>query len=382
MFLTATSALPQNRAGQGVARYGASGVEPITCEEKFFIDGDEQPVDMRKSVFIATDEDGSKATAFLGRMKNANFIITNAKIKGDTFVREFFRFDGSSIQRGKRGFVAKDRDIYIIPAKEIPEGAYPIPVAAKVQEFARLGDEVRIVGNHSSGDFFELKSAKIRSIGAFMIEVDSPDFGIGSSGSPVVHVKTGMCIGMISHSFEKIESSGKVTRSRESDKNFKVRHYILRLDAPFEWMPLDSQKMEFLNKRVNEVYEIIQVSEMCVEIILKDMYASRGNRSTLVDIYNRMNPKERDLANGIPGILKIISTYMGEGEYSGMNPTKYKKITREYFNNFERFLFGLKAQLRSSEIDKYLPSDYVPINRRIEKLMEICKQAKQNRSLQ
>ena len=227
----------------------------INNEEDFFLELNGEICDLRKSVFIASSNDGSQSTAFYVKMGGKTFISTGLKTKGNEFVSNFMSVDGSSFELPKKGFVAPGKDLVLMPvsSKALKNDAIVLDMAKQINTFVEIGDEVLIPGNHDTKGFIQVKRGFVTGFGPTSIEISGSQklFELGSIGAPVIHKKTGTCIGIVSFVVEDLKSRGNV-RVRQSlnleDKyDTSGRFYVVRFDVKLDWFETSLEKLEKIN---------------------------------------------------------------------------------------------------------------------------------------
>jgi hypothetical protein len=124
----------------------------------------------------------------------------------------------------------------------------PLEAGIQIETFARIGDEVAVLGNSEGSRVITPLRGKLIGIGPDRIEVDA-QFVPGNSGSPIIHVPSGKVIGIATY----------LIRRRYTDlvdkKEPAIRRFGYRLDSVKQWQPVQwtlyQQEHAELGKVVN-----------------------------------------------------------------------------------------------------------------------------------
>lgn len=254
----------------------------INNEEDFFLELNGEICDLRKSVFLASSNDGSQSTAFYVKMGGKTFISTGLKTKGNEFVSNFMSIDGSSLELPKKGFVASGKDVVLMPVshKELKKDAIVLDMAKQINTFVEIGDEVLIPGNHDSKGFIQVKRGLVTGFGPTSIEISGSQklFELGSIGAPVIHKKTGTCIGIVSFIVEELKSRGNVKIRQALNLKDKYdtsgRFYVVRFDVQLDWIESSIEKLQRINLNIRDASLVCDyINEYLIRYCnLKDIY--------------------------------------------------------------------------------------------------------------
>lgn len=333
-----------------------SGSNNLTSsEDSFFIQIDGTSVDLRYSALVAESYNLSRASGFFARVRNKNFIITNLKLKGKSFVKSFQLMDGGEFIRNPKGFVAKNKDVYMIPVadNDIPEGYTPIPVSANVNEFVKVGDKVKIVGVHSSDGVLQVVDTYVGGIASQKLTLRNNPFSIGSLGSPVIHVNSGMCIGVVTCDFIKVSERGNVDRDFLGlTANYKSNFYVSRIDTVKNWITCDAKNLELLNEVMNKVSLTITY----LKVMLNDMSKAGSSFSFRFD-----SDAFKDIDTLCWECAEIMRNYNTKVNLSGKSYTFphpiVRKARREFFSDIKRLILPIRSLLLSSKAYDILPNE-------------------------
>ncbi|MBO6101695.1 MAG: trypsin-like peptidase domain-containing protein [Opitutales bacterium] len=291
------------------------------------IDG--ETFDASDGALIVDDENGGAASAFIANISNKNFVVTNFHVVSNETKLSFKTKDGISFGVPNKGFIAKDKDIYIIPINDIPKGACALPVAKNL-EGVSAGDKIIVCGNGEGGGVLLKTAGKIVAIGPDKIEVDCP-FYQGNSGSPLYHIKSGKIIGVISHVIIRDKDnivSKHSNRFSNSAIKTSIRYFAQRIDSVQDWraLPLD---------------------EIAKEVAILKQYAKK-----LYTISYFEKNEALPSGAGYPDFEKIAIARI-----SGANRAKYasaalkKKVLAEYCKSMSRLMSYEIASLKAKRLN-------------------------------
>ncbi len=328
-----------------------------SSEESYFFQLDGSMRDLRYSALVAESYDYSRATAFFAKIRNKNFLITNLKVKGDSFVKTFQLIDGRDFKRPERGFVAKNKDVYIMPVndKDMPNDYLPLPVSASINEFVKVGDNVKVIGAHSSDGVLRVVDTFIDGIASQKLTLRDQKFSAGSLGSPVIHEKSGMCIGIVTCDFIRVSERGKVDRDflgvvGKYEPNF----YVARIDNIKNWTKCGEKDLELINETMTRVS--LNISYM--QLMIRQMEGAGSSFE-----FNLNSAEFKDINTICWECAKIISEYNLKIKGNGSNRNyEYphaivKKARREFFNDIKRLVLPLRNLLLSSRAEDVLPDE-------------------------
>jgi hypothetical protein len=139
---------------------------------------------------------------------------------------------------------APDRDLALIP---IEDGNYNyLDLATDVGATALVGDQVITPGNSEGGEVMLNTNGQVLAIGPQKVEINNPIFH-GNSGGPIVHVKSGKVLGVVTEAM-KVDTTDELDRtsahSRNSAINGTMRYFGLRLDNVSTWEVYDWRRYQ------------------------------------------------------------------------------------------------------------------------------------------
>ncbi len=183
-------------------------------------------------VFVSDKGTGSEGSGFICNFHGKPALFTNIHVVAGMRAPTFTRLDQSSVTTRGNPVAAIGHDIlhYTLPSEA------PMPklhAATRVEDVAAIGDEVFVLGNSEGARVITPLSGTIAGIGPELIEVTA-EFVPGNSGSPIIHAKSGMVIGIAT--YLKIRDKKWLS---EENAEAKIRRFGYRLDSVKNWQPID-----------------------------------------------------------------------------------------------------------------------------------------------
>ncbi len=335
----------------------------INNEEDFFLELNGEICDLRKSVFLASSNDGSQSTAFYVKMGGKTFISTGLKTKGNEFVSNFMSIDGSSLELPKKGFVASGKDVVLMPVshKELKKDAIVLDMAKQINTFVEIGDEVLIPGNHDSKGFIQVKRGLVTGFGPTSIEISGSQklFELGSIGAPVIHKKTGTCIGIVSFIVEELKSRGNVKIRQALNLKDKYdtsgRFYVVRFDVQLDWIESSIEKLQRINLNIRDASLVCDyINEYLIRYCnLKDIY-----RTLEADILQQID--------GVEALKDFVFSFNSKVEMNtkargGYSMLKWQFNVEALLRDLIKLLSQYNSNLKSYKAEVILPKDVIPL---------------------
>jgi hypothetical protein len=194
------------------------------------VDRDERIAELNqlyaKNLAVVQYPDGG-ASAFIAKIGNGKYLITNQHVMAGLLKPTFTEPGGAPLQVGDAA-AAVDHDIMAFGINHEGPG---IEMMYEIEKNASVGDEVAVLGNPSAFGVIRPLSGKILGFGPNLIEISVPIVG-GNSGSPIIHLKTGKVIGVVSHMLRMVDTG------EEGNAALKVRRFGYRLDSIKQWEPV------------------------------------------------------------------------------------------------------------------------------------------------
>lgn len=201
-------------------------------------------------LIFVTGKNGA-ASGFVARYHGRRFFITNAHVLAGLGYLSLEPLDRSAIQvQSDATMVAVGHDLIAIP---VTAGGDGIPAVEKV-DTAAIGDSVVIFGNSLAGGVVNPLLGKIVGLGPRIIEV-SGQFEPGSSGGPIIQLRTGKVICVATYA----------TRSEKISGEQSTRRFGYRLDSVAAWQHLDFKRFQYESDVLEAVHRITRQIEDAVE---------------------------------------------------------------------------------------------------------------------
>ncbi len=183
-------------------------------------------------VFVSDAGSGGAGSGFVCEFRGKPALFTNIHVAAGMQTPRFTRLDKTAVQTVGAPSLAVGHDIlhYALP----PDAPMPTLVAAtNIENVAAIGDEVFVLGNSEGARVIAPLSGTIAGLGPDLIEVTA-EFVPGNSGSPIIHAKTGLVLGIATY----LTVRDQQWLSGDS-KAPKVRRFGYRLDSVKNWQPVD-----------------------------------------------------------------------------------------------------------------------------------------------
>jgi hypothetical protein len=172
-----------------------------------------------------------QASGFLADIKGRKYLVSNAHVLAEIKAPRYRLLDNSPLKLGP-AMVAMGHDIIMI---NVIEGGKGIPTVPFGVAEARFGDRVVVPGNAGGESVVNPLQGEVVGIGADRIEVSAP-IEPGSSGSPIIHVRSGKAVGVAT--YLKIKPSLSRSGANVSSK-LELRRFGYRLDTVQRWEVVD-----------------------------------------------------------------------------------------------------------------------------------------------
>jgi len=183
------------------------------------------------------------ASGFIAQYKNRRFFITNAHVLAGLGYLSLEPLDRSTIEvQADASLVAVGHDLITIPVNTGGDG---IPTMDKVDTDVTIGDSVVVLSNSLAGGVVNTLLGKVVGIGPRIIEVTG-QFESGSSGGPIIHLRSGKVIGVATYA----------TRSETISGEQSTRRFGYRLDSVTAWQRLDFKRFQYESDTLDAVHRL------------------------------------------------------------------------------------------------------------------------------
>jgi S1-C subfamily serine protease len=182
--------------------------------------------------------DVAEGTGFLVRTRDGPAVITNLHVLAANPHVHIFMTTGAEVTTlGLKG--ASDRDLAMFSIQD--EGYTYLDISQNIKNTVQNGDEVITPGNSEGGEVVLDTHGKVLGIGPQQIEFDNPIYH-GNSGGPVIHVKTGKVIAVVTQA-RKVNISDELDKASFESKNSAIgatmRYFGYRIDTVPQWETYD-----------------------------------------------------------------------------------------------------------------------------------------------
>ncbi len=191
---------------------------------------DEQVAELVKNYsgsLVFVEDKGGAGSGFACMFGTQKFIFTNQHVVAGHPGVKLTLLDQSPIQVGQAA-AAVGHDIMSLA---LISNTKTMDMMLEVEKNAAIGDDVVVLGNPDGARVIKPLVGKLVGIGPNLIEVTA-EFVPGSSGSPIVHLKSGKVLGVATYLTMR-DADGLSGRGTP-----KVRRFGYRLDSAKQWQPI------------------------------------------------------------------------------------------------------------------------------------------------
>lgn len=187
--------------------------------------------------------DNAEGTGFLVKTKDGPAVITNQHVLANNPNVRITTNTGAELTiLSCKG--ATDRDLAMILIKDGPYDY--LKLAGDVSATVQNGDEAITPGNSQGGDVILNTDGKVLGLGPDRIEFDNPIYH-GNSGGPVIHVKSGTVIGVVTMAV-KVDTNDELNKASFANRNSAIgnsmRYFGVRIDTVPGWETLDPRQFQ------------------------------------------------------------------------------------------------------------------------------------------
>jgi hypothetical protein len=265
--------------------------------------------DYRNNLVLIEGKTG-KASGFIADIKGRKYLVSNAHVLANIKTPRYKLLDNSPLKLGP-AMVAIGHDIIMV---NVIEGGKGIPTVPFGVAEARFGDGVVVPGNAGGESVVNPLYGEVVGIGADRIEFSAP-IEPGSSGSPIIHVRSGKVVGVAT--YLKIKPSLSLSDTNGSS-DLNVRRFGYRLDTVQRWEVVDWTRFY---AEADEVRKIENTSEELETAFwdvgsassskqTRHLYDSRAISSAIDQYYlvlNQSPGEAKDAAGSLLAALRAVS---------------------------------------------------------------------------
>jgi S1-C subfamily serine protease len=198
------------------------------------------PEDQARAVVLIKG-DNAEGTGFLVNTHDGPVVVTNIHvISNNPNLKITTNTGGQLVILSYKG--ADDRDLAMIA---ITPGDYKYLDLAPDISSVQPGDEVITPGNSRGGDVMLNTDGKVLGLGPDRVEFDNPIYH-GNSGGPVIHVKSGKVIGVVTEAI-KVDVTDELDKASFANRNSAIgssmRYFGMRLDTVSNWLAIDMHRL-------------------------------------------------------------------------------------------------------------------------------------------
>ena len=255
------------------------------------------PEDQARAVVLIAG-DNAEGTGFLVKTADGPVVVTNIHVISNNPNLKITTNTGAPITiLSYKG--ATDRDMAMIAIKDGPFKY--LDLATDVSGTVQPGDEVITPGNSEGGGVMLNTDGKVLGIGPDRVEFDNPIYH-GNSGGPVIHVKSGKVIGIVTEGV-KVDVSDELDKasfaSRNSAISGSMRYFGFRLDNVPGWEAYDWRGFQAETAFLDQ----FDKRNRCL-----DSYFSLLNASASKKDQSNEDTEDANLFRTDPRIMKAIET--------------------------------------------------------------------------
>jgi S1-C subfamily serine protease len=210
--------------------------------------------DAQARALVLIKGDNSEGTGFLVRLPTGPVVVTNLHVIAANPHLQITTSGGQSVKfSGLQG--ASDRDLAMIPIQD-DHYSY-LEMATDLVSAVQVGDQVVTPGNSLGGDTLLNTGGTIVSLGPQKVEISNPVYH-GNSGGPIIHVKSGKVIGVVTEGM-KVDADNTLDKASFQNQNSAItsqmRYFGLRLDTVTHWDIYTWQRFENETEFLSEFRE-------------------------------------------------------------------------------------------------------------------------------
>ena len=203
------------------------------------------------AVVIITGNAGD-GTGFFCQVKGRTFVVTNQHVLAGNLKATFKTLSGKQVFMGKV-YATTSADVALLEPDHIPKDVTPLVLLERPETEALKDDVIIIPGNSKGGGVITQTPGKLIALGPGKVEVDNPVYP-GNSGSPMIHVKSGKVIGLLTEA-ELISLNAFEVASflnKESSIKSEIRYYGHRIDTVKKWKKVKWAYFQESNRLIDQ----------------------------------------------------------------------------------------------------------------------------------
>jgi hypothetical protein len=199
--------------------------------------------DSQTAAMVIIRGDVAEGTGFLVRTAAGSFVITNQHVIGANPHLKITTTSGDDVQiLGLQA--ASDRDLALIPVQD--NNYTYLQVADSMAGNVQVGDAVITPGNSQGGGTMLTSVGTVVALGPQKVEFNNPVYH-GNSGGPIIEVKSGKVIGVVTEGMT-VTIDNDIDKASFENHNSpiksSVRYFGMRLDNVPSWMTVPWGRFE------------------------------------------------------------------------------------------------------------------------------------------
>jgi S1-C subfamily serine protease len=267
------------------------------------------------SAVVLIRGDNAEGTGFLVQTAAGSFVVTNQHVIAANPHLHITTGNGLPVTfTDLQG--ATDRDLAMIP---IQDNHYSyLTMASDVAATVQVGDAVITPGNSEGGEVMLDTNGTVLALGPQKIEISNPVYH-GNSGGPVLHVKSGTVIGVVTEG-QKVDTTDALDLASHQNANSAItgtmRYFGLRLDNVGTWEPFTWARFENETEFLDEFHERSKCLDSYLNTASNDtttwgLYCLRDEKIKAANDELRANTAGADTAQQIDSERSLVLTLDG-----------------------------------------------------------------------
>ena len=266
------------------------------------------------------------ASGFLAQYKGRKFFITSAHVLAGNGSLSLEMLDRTPIQvQSDAAFVALGHDLLAVPASAAGKG---IPPVENVDADVVMGNPVVVFGNAQGAGVVNPLVGKVVGLGPRTVEV-SAQCEPGNSGGPIIQLRTGKVIGVVTYAYSAEKLSGEQA----------ARRFGYRLDTVAAWQRIDFKRFQYESDVLNAVHDLTSQLADAIEDVNQES-SDVASRTLEVDGHHVVvpqTPQRHEYRS--PWIRNAVETYLNAvhgnaGEADQAAATLFDSLSQASQTNF------------------------------------------------
>jgi hypothetical protein len=287
--------------------------------------------DYRNDLVLIEGKTG-KASGFIADWNGRKYLVSNAHVLADIKAPRCRLLDNSPVKVGQasQAIVAWGHDIIMV---SVTEGGKGIPTVHFGEAEARFRDEVVVPGNAGGESVVNPLEGEVVGIGADRFEISAP-IEPGSSGSPIIHVRSGKAVGVATYLTIKPSVSFSGTNVL---RELQVRRFGYRLDTIPGWDKVDwtsfYAEADQLRKIEHTSYELLtafwDVGSASRSNQDRHLYDSRALSSAINQYFLALNQRPDEAKGALRDLIASLRA-VSLGDVTARRPFSYDCFRRRF----------------------------------------------------